>query len=286
VSYLEEANGLPPGPYSPEFLEIDKESGPWLLESQRHSPAMQPGLTRWELDAEEGVMWLGDEKHNKVVAAFQTLATYTPDDKQFLWAWANERYSGTTAVLEKLIEDHPDVAEFASPFLTCTELGAWTLAAAAAYKLGAEVCYRIPGDVHVFVALFEVTRIEPDDPRYVRPVQDPERAMRALAEYAGATAMAVGGILMVALKNNDMNPAIDALYRFSEKLGELGKTPVGAGTPAAKEAEELALRIRQQAVHLSYPPEHPALLEGVGKVLGVLEEVAKRYGAWPGEQST
>ncbi len=285
MSFLEEVNGLPPGPYTPEFLEIDKVSGPWLLESQQKSPAMQPGLSRWELDPEEGVMWLGDEKHNKVVAAYQVLATYTPDDKQFLWAWANERFSGSVEVMEKLRDDHPEVAEFVAPFATCTELGAWTLAAAAAHKLGADVCYRIPGEVQVFVALFEVTRIEPGDPRYLRPVQDPKRAQEALAEYAGATAMAVGGILMVALKNGDMNPAIDALYRFSDKLAELGKTPVGAGTPAAAEADALAVQIRQLVVHLSYPPEHPDLLEGVGTVLGVLEEVARRYGAWPGEHA-
>jgi hypothetical protein len=235
------------------------------------------------LDLEEGVIWLGDEEHNKVVAEVQLIATYTPDDSQFLWVWANQKFDDSAAPVAAMRDANPDVLEFSEPILTCNEIKSWTLAAAAAYTLKAETCYRLPGDVHTFLALFNVTEIPPTDPRHTRPVRDPDQASKALADYAGATAMAIGGMLIVGLKNHNMDSSIEALYRFADKLSELGKSPVGKDTPAADEAKSLAELVRQQVIHISYPPEHPDLLEGISKVLSFLEALARKYDAWPGE---
>ncbi len=283
MAYLERIKGLPPATYSPELIEIDKESGPWLERTQANSLIVKRNLPRWDLDLDEGVIWFGDDEHNEIVTAIQAIGTYSASDRQWIWAWTSPQLNRYAAAAKQVRDAHPEVGEFTDELITAEPAGAWTLAAAMAHCMKAQECYRLPtGEVDLYVALFEITEIGPDDPRYQKPKQDPDKARQALTEYAGQMALHVGAVLLETVKNNEgLDPVIEVIYRFCEKLEALPKSPVGKDTPAGAEATELAQRLRQAALSLSVPPGHPALADAAKALLGLLEEVAKKYEAWP-----
>ncbi|MBW2459533.1 MAG: hypothetical protein JRI68_33880, partial [Deltaproteobacteria bacterium] len=149
--------------------------------------------------------------------------------------------------------------------------------------MGAETVYRLPGEVQLYVGLTDSTAIDPSDPRAKRPVPDDSSAAEALKEFAGPAALRVGGLLVETLEKGALDKVIEVLYRFCERLEELGTSPIGRGTAAAKEAADHAAKLRQGALSLSVPPGHPGLGDAVKQVLDQLEAMAKQYGAWPEE---
>jgi len=284
VGYLEQQQGLPPGKYSPPFLEIDKLSGPWLTKIQQESLIAKANLSEWDLNIEEGVIRFGDKERFKVMAAIQLLGTYSPDDGQWLWAWSNPETAKLGHASAVIRDKHEDVPELQEPTFKCTETKAWALAAAAAHQMEAQGCYRLPGEIQTFIALFDITELSPEDPRGELLGPDPEVAQQALAEYAGPMAMNIGGLLLDAVKGEalSIDEVISVIHTFSDNLEEITQSPAGKGTPAAAEASQLAKVMRQAVLCLSVPDQQ-ALMEGAKEVLGSLQGVARRYGAWPGD---
>jgi hypothetical protein len=284
MAYLERQEGKPEGDYSPELLEIDEVSGPWLAETQRSSAIARANLPRWDLDLEEGVMWFGDEERHGIVAAIQALGTFSSEEQKWIWAWAMPPLARHAELARKASQDHPDVPEFQQDILDCDATKGWTLAAAMAHTLGAEACYRLPNEgLELFVALHEITELDPSDPRSRRLAQDADLARSALSEYAGPAALHIGAMLLEAVKEEPLDPVIGAIHALCDKLDALGQSPVGRETPAASEAAELSQRLRGGVLGLSLPPGHPGLVEGAKQVLALLEETARRYGSWPGD---
>lgn len=286
MGYFDEKMGQPPSSLSPEFLEIEAEAGPWLALSQQGAGIDLSKYPRYELDLDQGVIWFGDGQRNGAVAAVQLVGTFTAADKVWLWAWANPKSrEPLIQALTKLKEDLPEVPELTEPSCACSEAKAWALAASAAYKMGSQTCFRLPDDVTVFVALYEINEIAAGDPRAARPVQDPELAMRALEEYAGPAVMQIGALLASAVEQPA--PALDgviaALHEMAENLDNLERSPVGQGTRAADEALRLAVVLRQATTLISVPTGSPALAEGIQEVFSLLREVAQQYSAWPTE---
>jgi len=281
VAYLEKVKGEPPGEYSVQLLEIDETSGPWLAETQRNPIVRQDEHPRWELDLQEEVIWFGDDERNAIVARIHTIGSYSEDDGVWVWAWTNDALERPSAVVHQICEQHAEVPEFGLTLINANETKAWTLAAAVAHLMNAETVYRLPGELQMFIALTDVTPIDPSDPRAIRPVQDEGAASEALREFAGPAALRIGGLLVETLKDGAVDKVIEVLYRFCERLEELSTSPVGRGTQAAKEAADHAAKLRQTALALSVPPGHPGLAEGVKQVLDLLEALAKQYDAWP-----
>jgi hypothetical protein len=282
VGYFENQKGLPPGDYSPDFLEIDAKAGPWLTECQRTSVAVRGGHTLWDLDLEHGVITFGTEERNGVLASVQMLGSYDAADGTWLWSWSNPGLERLSAAACRVRDEHPDIPEFSAAATHCTEAKAWALAAAAAHLARAEGCYRLPGegDLSTFVALFDVTELEPGDPRGRRG-PDPDGAARALAEYAGPAALAVGALLLATLQQSaaSVDPVVDALQGFCDNLDGLTRSPLGRDTPAASEAGELADLVRQGAMCLALQEDGASLREGARELLELLHHVAVRYGA-------
>jgi len=283
VAYLDQAQGKPPAELSSELLEIDETSGPWLAETQRKPVIAQDKYPRWDLDLAEEVIWFGDEERQGIVARVHTIGSYSVDDGVWVWAWTNEELARPSAGAQQVCEDHSEVPEFGLTLIKGDETMAWTLAAAVAHLMGAEACYRLPGALQMFVALTDITPIDPSDPRAKRPLQDSAGAAAALGEFAGPAALRIGGLVVETLKDGQLDKVIDVLYRFCERLEEMATSPVGQGTPAASEATEHAGQLRQAALSLSVPPGHPALAEAVKGLLDLLERIARQYGAWPEE---
>lgn len=283
MAYLEKTHGLPAGRYSDELLAIDAESGPWLAESQKTSAVATGNYPRFELDLDEGVIWFGDEQTNGLVARAHVIGSYSPEDKAWVWGWTNERLGRYAVRARQAAEDHPEVNEFSLSLIEADEPKAWTLAAAVAYLMKGEACYRVPGALQLFVALTDLTEIDPSDPRAVRRSRDPDAAREALREFAGAAALRIGAALVDAVgdERQGLDGIIEVLHRFCERLDELSVSPVGRGTPAAEEATALAARLRRTALTLSLPPGHPDEPAAVQAALKTLEEVARQYDAWP-----
>ena len=282
MSYLEKQKGIQSGEdYSPTFLELDAESGPWLVKVQQES--ITGRYPSWDLNAEEGVITFGDDQRTGAVASVQILGTYCADDSTWLWGWSSPEMGQESAAAAKVRDDRPDIPELSTPTFKCTVTKAWSLAAAAAYAMKAESCYRLPGEVDLFVALFDITELDADDPRAAHKGADQELAATALAEFAGPAALNVGGLLLDALRTDEVpiDEVIAALHAVCDNLGELSNSPVGKGTQAAAEAARLSGVLRQGALALSVPPGTPALEQGARELLAVLQDVAKRYGAWP-----
>lgn len=283
MSYLEKQKGIQSGDeYSPTFLELDAKSGPWLVKVQQE--AVTSKYPNWDLNADDGVLTFGDDERTGVVASIQIIGTYTADDSNWLWGWSNPEMGQEAARTAQVRDEHEDIPELTNPTYKCTEIKAWSVAAAAAYAMKAESCYRLPGDdVSLFVALFDITELKADDPRAAHKTPEPAAAAEALADFVGPAALNVGGLLLDALRTDEvpMDEVIAAIHAISDNLGELSKSPVGKGTPAATEAELLAGVLRQGALALSVPPGHPALEDGARQMLAVLQDIAKRYGAWP-----
>lgn len=281
VAYLDRSKGTPPFEYSPELLEIDEKSGPWLAESQRKPVIAQDKYPRWDLDLAEEVIWFGDEERRGLVARVHTIGSLSTDDGVWVWAWTNDELARPSARAQKICEDHSEVPEFGLTLIKADETVAWTLTAAVAHLMGAEACYRLPGELQMFVALTDIQLIEPSDPRAKRPVRDDAAAAAALTEFAGPAALRIGALVVETLKDGQLDKVIEVLYRFCERLEELATSPVGQGTPAAGEGAELAGKLRQAALSLSVPPGHPGLAEAVKGLLDLLESTARQYGAWP-----
>ena len=287
MSYLEKQKGIDAGDtYSPTFLELDAESGPWLVKVQQETVIRQGDFPTWDLDLDNGVITFGNEQRTGIAARFQILGTYSADDATWLWSWSHPELSKKSEVVARVRDEHPDVPEFSTPTFACSEIKAWSLAAAAAHAARAESCYRLPGDVGIFVALFEITELDPKDPRAQNKSQDPELARQALAEFAGPAALNVGGLLLDALRSDEVpiDEVIAALHAVCDNLTELSQSPVGEGTDAALEAEQLAGALRQGALAISVPPGTPALEQGAREVLALLQHVAKRFDAWPEQE--
>ena len=286
MSYLEKQQGIESGEdYSPTFLELDAESGPWLVKVQQESVTGR--YPNWDLNAETGVITFGDDERTGVVASVQILGTYSADDNTWLWGWSSPEMGQQSAATAGVRDNNPDIPELTTPTFKCSETKAWSLSAAAAYAMKAESCYRLPGEaVALFVALFDITELDEDDPRARHKGQDPDLAQQALVEFAGPAALNVGGLLLDALRTDEvpMDEVIAAVHAVCDNLAQLSNSPVGQGTEAAAEAAELAATLRQGALAISVPPGHPALEEGARQLLAVLQVVAKRYGAW-GEES-
>lgn len=282
MSYLEKQQGLPEEEYSPAFLELDSQSGPWLLATQQESVVTRGDYPAFDLDLEQGVITFGDDQRVGVVASIRLLGTYSADDKTWLWSWSAPQWADRCQEVQRLSEDHSQIPEFVDPTFTCTETKAWSVAAAAAFALKADGCFRVPGEVATYVALFNVTELEPDDPRAQSPRQDPQAADQALAEFAGPAALNIGGLLLDALRSGDevtTDHVIAALHAMCDNLQQLAQSPMGQGTPAAQQAETLGSALRQGALCLAVPPG-PQLMEGATELLVTLKEVAQRYGAW------
>lgn len=287
MSYFDDKMGQPPSSLSPEFLEIDAEAGPWLEQSQQGSAIDLSQYPNYELDLQEGVIWFGDDERKGVVAAIELLGTYTAKDQTWLWASANPKSEeALTAAVAKLQEDLAEVPEFAEPTCPASEAKAWALAAAAAYKMESQTCFRLPDEVTLFVALFDINVIGPDDPRAVRATTDPELAMKALEDYAGPAMLQLGALLAqkVEQPQPDLDPVIAMMHEVAKNLDDLERSPVGRGTKAADEAGRLAVVIREAVTLLSVPPNSPALVEGVQEVFVLFKDVAQQYGAWPGAE--
>jgi len=287
LGYFDDKMGQPPSSLSPEFLEIDAEAGPWLEQSQQGSPIDLGQYPRYELDLEESVIWFGDDERKGAVAAVQLLGTYTAEDQTWLWATANPKSEeALTGALAKLQEELEDVPEFKAPTCPSSEAKAWALAAAAAYKMKSQTCFRLSDKVTLFVALFDIEVIDPADPRAARATQDAALAMQALESYAGPAMLQLGALLAQAVeqKEPDLDPVIAMLHEVAENLDDLERSPVGQGTKAADEARRLAVVIREAVTSLSVPPNSPALVEGVQEVFTLLKEVAQQYGAWPQDE--
>ena len=281
MSYLERLYNQPEQDYSPEFLKIDAESGPWFQKHLKNSIITQKAYKTWRLEASERVLWFGNEERNQAVAEVQLIGSYSDEDKKFIWAWTNPELKDISASTLKICEENSQVPEFKDALITSNEHKALTLSAAIAYKLGAESCYRLAGDLDLFVALFKVHEIKEDDPRSHLPVKDEKRANQALTEFAGTMALNLGGLIIDGLKLGSMDLAIKTIYRFCEKLEELSESPIGKDTESAKEAIKLAEVMKKAIMSLSLPIEHPLLQQGVRSVLSFLEDVAKEYGTWP-----
>ncbi len=284
MSYLEKQQGIQSGDdYSATFLELDAESGPWLVKVQQESIITK--YPSWDLDAEEGVITFGDDERTGAVASVQILGTYSADDTTWLWGWSHPEMGQQAAATAKVRDDHEEVPELTTPTFKCTETKAWSLAAAAAYAMKADSCCRLPGEVELFVALFDVTELSADDPRSQHKKQDPEAAAQALAGFAGPAALNVGGLLLDSLRTDEVSvdEVIAALHAVCDNLKALSESPVGQGTPAAAEAAELSGVLRQGALALSVPPGTEAMEQGAREVLAVLQDVARRYGAWTEE---
>jgi hypothetical protein len=287
VGYFDDKMGQPPCSFSPEFLEIDAEAGPWLSESQQGTPIDMERYPNYELELEEGVIWFGDQEHRGVVAAVQLVGSYTEEDHTWLWAWANPKSAEPLVqAVKQLKEEHPDVPEFEEPSHAYPESGAWALAAAAAYKMKSQTCFRLPGEVTLFVALYDITALEEGDPRATRPQQDPDLAMRALEDYAGPAMMHIGALLATKVEGEapELDPVIAAIHETAENLESLNASPVGRDTPAADEALRLAEVMREAATRLSVPPGTQALTEAIQEVFALLRDIAQQYGVWPGEE--
>jgi len=292
VAYLEKKQGLPAGDYSEAFLEIDQESGPWLTKCQTDSPIARAGHKEWDLDLERGLIrFTGGEGHD-LLARFEVLGTFNPEDGTWLWAWSNpmmEHLSAGVAGLRETFEKQEvEIPEITEPNHVGTEVQAWTLAAAAAFRLQAESCYRLPGDIQTFVALYQITELpnQGEAPASEQQGPDPEAAAAVLAEYAGPMALNLGGLLIGVLRGEEelsMDQLIGHLHSFCDNLAELAKSDLGQGTPAAAEAVQLSNSLRQSALFLSVPPGSPLLDQAVREVLTALRGVAEKYGALEGE---
>ncbi len=281
MSYFEEQQGLPPGEYSSKFLEIDAQAGPWLSESQRTSIITTRGFSDWDLDTERGIIQFGDAEQAGAVATIQVLGTYDPKVGTWLWAWSNPKLETLSQLTEQVRDDHPDIPEFTDAAHVCSEVKAWALAAAAALKMNAQGCFRLSGELVTFVALFDIKELSAEDLEAAERGPDPKVAQQTLVEYAGPMALNIGGLLISALEHGEgIDQIIEAIHGFSESLEKLALSPVGQGTPAAKEAGELAAILRQGALCLAVPPGSPAIEEGAREILTLLRDVAKGYGAW------
>jgi Family of unknown function (DUF6882) len=287
LGYFDDKMGQPPSSLSPEFLEIDAEAGPWLEQSQQGSPIDLSQYPNYELDLQEGVIWFGNDERKGAVAGIQLLGTYTAKDQTWLWASANPKSEEAfTAALAKLQEDLAEVPEFAAPTCPASEAKAWALAAAAAYKMESQTCFRLPDEVTLFVALFDINVIGPDDPRAVRATTDPELAMKALEDYAGPAMLQLGAQLAQTVEQQEpvLDPVIAMMHEVAKNLDDLERSPVGQGSKAADEAGRLAAVIREAVPLLSVPPNSPALVEGVREVFVLFKDVAQQYGAWPQDE--
>ena len=98
---------------------------------------------------------------------------------------------------------------------------------------------------------------------------------------SGAVASVVAFALIEAAKDEQMDGVIALLYRFCDNLETLARTPVGKDTASAVEAQQLSAALRQCALQLSLPPGHPGLVDASKRLLALLEQTAKRHGAWP-----
>lgn len=286
MGYFEDKLGVEGGDYSPPFLEIDAEAGPWLTAAQERSPVDPVRHPRWQLDVEQGVIWFGDEQTNAFVATIQFVGTHDTSDGSWLWAWSNPRLQPVAEAVDRVREAHEDIPELTTPTFTCTAAKAWAVAAAAAYELEAQGCLRLPeGEIHSFVALMEIEPIGADDPRARVARQDPERAREALAEYAGPVALHLGVALMEQLRSSspDLDAVLAELHRVCDNLEELSRSPVGAGTEAAEEALMIAHTLRQAVPLLSVPTITEETLEGIQELFALLRDIARQYGAWPEE---
>lgn len=284
MSYLEEQQGIPHSRYSADLLELDQKSGPWLAARQQQSVVDLSTFPRWDLDPENKLIYFGDDERVGLVARYEVLGTYDPADGVWLWAWANPKLEAEAGRLAELAKAQSDVPELTEPSSTGTETRAWTLAAVVGFLMEAETCFRIPGEIQTFVALFEPKELDPDDPRARReePEPDAEAAQKVLADYAGPMALNLGGMLLDAVRTDELplEQVLAAWHGFCDNLEQLAQSPIGTGTPAAAEALQLADVLRKGAVCLSVPRENPAFLEGVQEVLALLRDLAQHYGAW------
>ncbi|MBW2526419.1 MAG: hypothetical protein JRI23_19725 [Deltaproteobacteria bacterium] len=283
MAYLETLKDHPAGKYSPELLSIDEQSGPWLAETQRTSPVARGDYPRFDADLEEGVIWFGDDRTNGLVARMHAIGSYSPDDGAFVWAWTNEMLAALSARPKQVADDHADVSEFEVSLIEADELKAWTLAAAVAYLMKADACFRLPGELQLFVALTDLTVLEPDDPRARRLDRDPAGAAAALGEFAGQGALRIGAALVEQAQQESpsFDGVIEVLHRFCDRLEAMGSSPVGRDTPAAQRAAEIAAELRRAALSLSLPPGHPEAARAAQGVLAALEAIAREFGAWP-----
>lgn len=285
MSYLEQQQGVENSDFSADFLDIDAKSGPWLVQAQQAFTAVRAGLPRWDIDPEQELIFFGNDERIGVVARYDVIGTYDPSDGTWLWVWANPKIEHPSEAVAGLREAHPDVPELTEPSTRGAEVRAWTLAAAAAMLTEAEGCFKIPGDIATFVALRDVHELSPDDPRARReaPAADDAAAGDALATYAGPMALNLGGLVLDALRDEalSMDQVIEALHGFADNLAALAESPVGKGTPAAAEAVQLAGVLRQGALCLAVPRESDGFAEGVRELMGLLEHLARHYGAWP-----
>jgi hypothetical protein len=284
VAYLEQRLEQPAGDYSPTFLELDARSGPWLVQGQKESVVARGDYSDFDLDLEQGLIQFRNKQRVGVVARMEVLGTYAPDDGTWLWAWSNPKLAQLSQGAAKVRDEHDAIPELCEPTFKCTETKAWSVAAAAAFEMQAQTCYRLPGEIQTFVALFEVTELDPDDPRARQVEANPEEALNVLAEYAGPTALTLGGWLVQALRDEreTLEEIIGALHNFGENLGEIATSPLGQGTPAAEDAQKLAGLMRQAAMMLAVPRESENFEKGVKEVLTMLQHVAQNYGAVPG----
>lgn len=284
MAYLEKLRGAKPGRYSEDLLAVDEQSGPWLAKTQQSSPIDEKRYPRFDVDANEGVIWFGDEERNGLVASLHAIGSYSPEDQAFVWAWTNEKLAPLSVHAKQIADDHPEIDEFEVSLIEADELKSWTLAGAVAFLMKADACYRLPGEVQLFVALTDLTEIPPDDPRANRLRRDDETAAQALAAFAGQGALRIGAAVAEELEQESpsFDPLIDVLYRYCERLEAMNVSPVGAGTPAAATATEIAARVRQATLGLSLPPGHPERPAAARKLLDILEQIAKEQGAWPG----
>ena len=290
MGYLEEKQGLPAGDYSPTFLELDQKSGPWLEQTQTDSVIARAGHPAWDLDEERGLIRFSGGKGGDLMARMEVIGTYRPDDGTWLWAWSNpklEKLNTGAVALHQKFEDG-DIPEFTTASFVCTETKSWAVSAAAAFSMEAEGCFRLPGETQTFVALFQITALPEGatgEPTEVKP--DPDEAARALAEYAGPTALNLGGLLIASLQGAEevsLDQIIGHLHTFCDNLAELAENPIGLGTPAAAEAVELSTLLRQRAIFLAVPPGSPLLEQAAREVLIHLRETAERYGALTPEE--
>ena len=150
MSYLEKQQGIESGEdYSPTFLELDAESGPWLVKVQQESVTGR--YPNWDLNAETGVITFGDDERTGVVASVQILGTYSADDNTWLWGWSSPEMGQQSAATAGVRDNNPDIPELTTPTFKCSETKAWSLSAAAAYAMQADTCYRLPGEIIVNV---------------------------------------------------------------------------------------------------------------------------------------
>jgi hypothetical protein len=272
--------------FSPELLDLDAVSGGWLRDSLKHSPVRPERFPSWELELEEGVIWFGDETRRGLVASIHAIATFAANDGQFVWAWATEKLAPLAERAQQICVDRPEVPEFGLTLLETDDAGAWTLAAAVAHTMGADVCFRLPGPVALFVGLTDLTELAPNDPRTARPTVDPAAAAEALAQFAGQAAIQLGAALYQAAPSGSLDGAIAAIHTVADRLEALATSPVGRGTPAADEATALAADLRAGAFSVALPPGHPSLDDALLALFALLERTARRYGAVGGQADT